>query len=327
MAKYVLRRLGYAVVVFLIISVIMFAVYKMVPADPVNMMLDASLASTNPKQYAELQTRMRAQLGLDKPIVVQYFIWLKNFVTGDLGYSSQYMAPVNQIVAAPMLNTIKLNVLTLILVFGITIPLGIITAVKHRSVFDNIVQVTTVIGVSLPEFLVSLLFIFIFAIKLRWFPISGMATAGLEGSWWVMFLDRLKHMALPLMVLVFTSLAGITRYVRSAMIEALREDYIRTARAKGLKEKVVIYSHAFRNALIPVVTILTMWFVGIFGGSMVVESIFGYNGIGKLLYTGLRQLDYAVVMSMNMFYTVLTLLGNLMMDLAYGLVDPRVKLG
>ncbi len=326
MVKYVLRRLGYAVVVFLIISVIMFAVYKMIPADPVTLMLDGAQAGSNPEQYKMMVERTRTQLGLDKPVPVQYFYWLRNFVTGDLGYSSQYKAPVNQIIAAPMNNTIILNVISLIFVFAITIPLGIITAVKHRSVLDKSVQVITVVGVSLPGFLVSLLFIFVFAVKLRALPVGGMATAGFAGTGWEMFLDRLKHMILPLLVMIFTSLAGITRYVRSAMIEALREDYIRTARAKGLKEKTVIYSHAFRNALIPVVTVLTMWFVGIFGGSIVIESIFSYNGIGKMLFEALRKLDYSVVMSMNMFYTVLTLLGNLLMDLAYGLVDPRVKL-
>ncbi len=326
MVKYVLRRLGYAVVVFLIISVIMFAVYKMIPADPVTLMLDGAQQGSNPEQYKMMVERIRSQLGLDKPLPVQYLIWLKNFATGNLGYSSQYKAPVNQIIAEPMKQTVILNLVSLVFVFGITIPLGIVTAVKHRSVLDKTVQVITVIGVSLPGFLVSLLFIFIFAVKLRIFPVGGMATPGFDGTTWQMILDRLHHMALPLMVLVFTSLAGITRYVRSAMIEALREDYIRTARSKGLKEKVVIYSHAFRNALIPVVTVLTMWFVGIFGGSIVIESIFSYNGIGRMLLDALRKLDYSVAISMNMFYTLLTLLGNLLMDLAYGLVDPRVKL-
>ncbi|MEG0767044.1 MAG: ABC transporter permease, partial [Clostridia bacterium] len=265
-------------------------------------------------------------LGLDKSLVEQYFYWVGNMLIGNFGYSSQHRVPVAQLIAAPMGNTIVLNLISLVLVFAITIPLGIITAVKHRSTLDNVVQIGTVIGISLPAFLLSLLFIFVFAVKIRLFPISGMVTAGLVGTPMQMFWDRLHHMCLPLIVMTVSSMAGITRYVRSAMIEALRQDYIRTARAKGLREKVVIYSHAFRNALIPIVTILTMWFVGIFGGSVVIESIFSYNGIGRVLIVALKQLDFSVVLCMNMFYAVLTLLGNLLMDLAYGLVDPRVKL-
>lgn len=326
MAKYVLRRLAYAIVVFFIISIIMFAVYKMIPADPVTLMMDGTASQTNPARYQAMRQELTRQLGLDKPLPVQYVYWMGNLIQGDFGYSSQYRAPVNQIIAEPIKNTVVLNLLSMAFVFAITIPLGIITAVKYRSKTDSAVQIATVVGISLPSFLVSLLFIFLFAIKIRIFPISGMATAGFTGTPLQMFYDRLRHMGLPLIVMVFSSLAGITRYVRSAMIEALRQDYIRTARAKGLREKVVIYSHAFRNALIPVVTIMTMWFVGIFGGSVAIESIFGYHGIGKLLIGALRQLDFAVVLSMNMFYALLTLLGNLLMDLVYGLVDPRVKL-
>lgn len=326
MAKYILRRLGYAIVVFFIISIIMFTVNKMIPADPVTLMLDASVSQTDPKRYETMKENARKQLGLDKPIVMQYFYWIGNLLQGDMGYSSQYRMPVNSIVADPLKNTVYLNVITLIFVFLITIPLGIATAVRYRSTFDNVVQVGTVIGISLPSFLVSLLFIYVFAIKLRLFPVSGMATPGFEGSNFEVLMDRLYYMVLPLAVMIFSSLASITRYVRSAMIEALRQDYIRTARAKGLREKTVIYSHAFRNALIPVVTIMTMWFIGIFGGSVAIEHIFLYNGIGKMLVDSLRKLDFAVVMSMNMFYAALTLLGNLLMDVVYGLVDPRVKL-
>ena len=195
--------------------------------------------------------------------------------------------------------------------------------------FDQSVQVFTVVGVSLPTFVAALLGIWLFAVVFSVFPISGVYSAGLTASGastWTLFWDKLYHMCLPLLVMTFTSMASITRYVRSAMIESLSQDYIRTARAKGLREKVVIYSHAFRNALIPVVTIMTGWFISVFSGSVVIESIFLWNGLGKLLYDSLLRQDFAVVMTMNMFYALLTLVGNLLMDLAYGLVDPRVKL-
>ena len=268
----------------------------------------------------------RERLGLNESVPVQYVKWIGNMLTGDFGFSSQYRRPVADIVAAPIGNTVMLNIASMILVFLITIPLGIITAVKKGSILDNTVQVGTVIGYSLPSFVIALIFIFLFTKVLPIFPISGMNTAGMTGSGFEMFMDKMYHMALPCLVMTFASLGGITRYVRAAMIDVLREDYIRTARAKGLREKVVIYSHAFRNALIPIVTILTGWVVSVFAGSVVIETIFLWNGIGKVLYDALMQRDFMVVLAMQMFYVVLTLAGNLLMDLAYMVVDPRVKL-
>ncbi|MBC8542212.1 ABC transporter permease [Bianquea renquensis] len=326
MIRYIARRLLYVVFVFFIVSILMFGIYKMVPGDPARMMLDTSIANTDPEQYNKLYQEARERLGLDKPIVVQYVSWIGNMLRGDFGYSSQYRMPVIDMVKTPMKNTILLNLASLVLVFGITIPLGIVTAVKQYSVFDTVVQVGTVVGYSLPAFIISLVCIFFFAVKFPIFPISGVNTAGFTGTGWAKVLDTAKHMALPLLVMTLSSLGGITRYVRAAMIDVLRMEYIRTARAKGLREKVVIYSHAFRNALIPVVTIVTGWFVGVFGGSVVIESIFMWNGIGNVLFTALKQQDFAVVLAMQMFYVVLTLAGNLIMDLGYCLVDPRVKL-
>lgn len=326
MLKYILKRLLYLVCVFFIVSILMFGIYKMVPGDPARMMVDTSKATTDPVRYEQMYQQAREQLGLDKPVVVQYFSWITKMLQGDFGYSSYYRQDVKDIVAVPMKNTIMLNVGAMIVIFAITIPLGIVTAVKKYSTFDNVVQVGSVIGYSLPTFIVALIFIFLFAVKFPVFPISGVNSPGFSGTGFEKFLDTFYHMLLPMIVMAVGSLGGITRYVRTAMIEVLRMDYIRTARAKGLKEKVVIYSHAFRNALIPVVTILTSWFVGVFGGSVVIESIFSWNGIGKVLFDALKQQDFAVVLAMQMFYVVLTLLGNLIMDLGYCLVDPRVKL-
>lgn len=326
MLKYILKRLLYLVFVFFIVSIIMFGIYKCVPGDPARMMIDSSKQTVDPERYEQMYQNARERLGLNDPIPVQYVKWIGNMLTGDFGFSSQYRRPVADIVAAPIGNTVMLNIASMILVFLITIPLGIITAVKKGSVLDNTVQVGTVIGYSLPNFVIALIFIFLFTKVMPIFPISGMNTAGITGSGFEVFMDKMYHMALPCIVMTFASLGGITRYVRAAMIDVLREDYIRTARAKGLREKVVIYSHAFRNALIPIVTILTGWVVSVFAGSVVIETIFLWNGIGKVLYDALLQRDFMVVLAMQMFYVVLTLAGNLLMDLAYMVVDPRVKL-
>lgn len=326
MLKYILKRFVYVAFVFLIVSVLMFAIYKSVPGDPARMMIDSSKQSVDPVRYEQMYQAAREQLGLDKPVVVQYVKWFTNMLKGDFGFSSQYRMEVKNLVAAPMLNTILLNIPAVLLIMLITIPLGIATAVKKYSTFDNAVQVGSVVGYSLPAFIVSLVCIFLFAVKLPIFPISGVNSAGFSGNGFEKAIDMLYHMGLPLLVIVLSSLGGVTRYVRAAMIDVLKMDYIRTARAKGLKEKVVIYSHAFRNALIPVVTILTGWIVSIFSGSVVIETIFLWNGIGKVLYDGLLQRDFMVVLAMQMFYVILTLAGNLVMDFGYCLVDPRVKL-
>lgn len=326
MLRYILKRLMYIVVVFLVASVLIFALYKSVPGDPARLMLEGNKQSMKPEEYEARYQEAVQKLGLDKPLPVQYFTWLFNTLRGDFGYSITYKMPVKNMIGVPMKNTIMLNVWSLIPVFLITIPLGISTAVRRGSRYDSTVQVVTIIGYSLPFFVIALLFIFLFAVKIPIFPISGVQTPGMTGTTTKMFFDKLYHMALPLIVMVFTSLGGLTRYVRATMIEALRMDYIRTARAKGLSEKVVIYSHAFRNALIPFITIMTGWFISIFSGSVVIERTFLWNGMGKVIIDALNQQDFSVSLAMVMFYLVLALVGNLLMDLSYGLADPRVKL-
>lgn len=326
MWRYLCKRLLYLIGVFFIISILMFFLYKMIPGDPVQMMLDTAKAFTDPERYQIMYEAARKQLGLDRPLVIQYLSWIRKMLRGDFGYSSMYRMDVIDIVAVPLKNTLLLNICAFLLVFAITIPIGIMTAVKKYSTFDHIVQIVSVIGYSLPTFIVALLFIHLLAVRFPLLPISGMHTPGLIDDGVGRFYDTFYHMILPLIVMTVSSLGGIIRYIRTAMIEVLQMDYIRTARAKGLSQRVIIYTHAFRNALIPVVTIVTSWFVSIFGGSVVIESIFGWNGIGKVLFDALKQQDYAVVLTMQMFYVVLSLLGNLMMDLGYCLVDPRVKL-
>ena len=304
----------------------MFAIYKCMPGDPVDIMLGDSKTSMKPDAYQALYDQTVQRLGLDKPLPVQYFAWMGNMLTGNFGYSTQYKKEVIQIISSPMTNTILLNVFTMIVVFLISIPLGIVTAVRKNGVFDKVVQVVTIVGYSIPSFIIALLAIFTFAVKIPIFPISGVKTAGLDAGGMQEILDKAWHMVLPVLVMSVSGIGGITRYVRASMIDVLRMDYIKTARAKGLREKTVIYIHAFRNALIPVVTITTWWIIGLFGGSIVIESVFLWPGLGKMLIDSLMQRDFAVVLTMQMFYVVLSLAGNVLMDIAYTLVDPRVRL-
>ena len=324
--RYLLKRFVYIVFVFFIISILMFAIYKSMPGNPVDIMLGDSKTSMKPDAYQALYDKTVKDLGLDKPLPVQYVAWMGNMLTGEFGYSTQYKQEVINIISAPMINTVLLNILTMIVVFIIAIPLGIVTAVRKNGVFDKTVQVLTIVGYSIPTFIVALLAIFLLAVKFPIFPISGVKSAGLNATGLEYVLDRLWHMALPVLVMSVSGIGGITRYVRAAMIDVLRMDYIKTARAKGLREKTVVYIHAFRNALIPVVTITTWWVVGLFGGSIVIESVFLWPGLGKMLIDGLLQRDFAVVLTMQMFYVVLSLAGNVIMDIAYTIVDPRVRL-
>ena len=324
--RYLLKRFVYIVFVFFIISILMFAIYKSMPGNPVDIMLGDSKTSMKPDAYQALYDKTVKDLGLDKPLPVQYVAWMGNMLTGEFGYSTQYKQEVINIISAPMRNTVLLNILTMIVVFIIAIPLGIVTAVRKNGAFDKTVQVLTIVGYSIPTFIVALLAIFLLAVKFPIFPISGVKSAGLNATGLEAALDMLWHMALPVLVMSVSGIGGITRYVRAAMIDVLRMDYIKTARAKGLREKTVVYIHAFRNALIPVVTITTWWVVGLFGGSIVIESVFLWPGLGKMLIDGLLQRDFAVVLTMQMFYVVLSLAGNVIMDIAYTIVDPRVRL-
>ena len=325
MLNYYLRRVLYIIVVFFIMSVIIFFLFKLTPADPVRMYTADLQMSMRPAEFEKLKEEVRQFLGLDQPLVIQYFRWMGTVLRGEFGQSIVYRQPVMSVIKAPMSNTIKLNIITMVLVFAITIPLGITTAVRKGTVYDNTVQVITILGYSLPVFVTALAAMLLFSLILGWTPLTGSYTPGFQGTDFAFFIDKVRHMILPVGVMVFTSLGSLTRYVRVTMIDALRTDYVRTARAKGLREKVVIYSHAFRNSLIPFVTILVGWFLGIFGGSLMVERIFLWNGMGNLFISAIQAFDYAVVLALEMFYVLLALVGNLIIDMAYTVVDPRIR--
>ncbi|MDR0464091.1 MAG: ABC transporter permease [Treponema sp.] len=325
MLNYIIRRIVYIVFVFFIVSVIIFSLYKLSPADPVKMYTEGLQNEMRPADFERYQQEVRAFLGLDQPLVVQYFKWMGKMLVGDFGRSLLYRQPVVQVIKAPMSNTLMLNAITMLFVFIITIPLGITTAVKKGTIYDSSVQVVTILGLSLPSFIISLAAILIFSVLLGWLPIGGAYTPGFRGTGFALTLDKLKHMILPIGVMVFTSLGSLTRYIRATMIDALRMDYIRTARAKGLTEKVVIYSHAFRNSMIPFMTILISWFLSLFGGSIMIERIFNWNGMGNLYISSIMVFDYAVALTLSMFYVLIGLIGNLIIDIAYTFVDPRIR--
>lgn len=337
--KYVLKRVGYMLAVLVILSFLMFLVYSIIPFD--RAVVEAETYKQSLKNdpnaaalYEARLTQLRAELGTDQNVVVRYLGWMglgpingkyNGIFQGNLGWSYTYSRAAKDVLITPMQNTVFINIFATILGLGITIPLGIFCAVHRGSRRDTAVQVATIIGYSLPVFITAIIFIWIFAINLGWFPVSGMKTPGSDYTGWMEFKDRLYYMMLPLIVMTFTSLGGMTRYVRASMSEALTMDCIRTARAKGLREKTVVYSHAFRNALIPIITLVIGWFTGIFGGSIVIENIFGLNGVGRVYIQSLNNKDFEVVLLLQMFYVIIGLLGNLIVDLAYGLADPRVR--
>ena len=335
MTKYVLKRIGYMILVFLIVSLLMYSIYNLIPTDPARAQLEGVKQTLKPEQYEARYQLLRKQMGLDDPLIVRYARWMgfapevngsfSGLLQGDFGYSQTFKQSVIDVLPPRMLNTVYLNIFSTILALVITIPLGIFCAVHKKGKFDNTVQVFTIIGYSIPVYIIALLFIWLFAVTLGWLPVSGIETPGNSYSGFRWFLDRVYYMTLPVLVMTVGSLGGMTRYVRAAMIESLSMDYIRTARAKGLREKVVVYSHAWRNALLPVITVIIGWFISIFSGSLIIENMFSLNGMGQLYYKALTGNDYELALIIQMFYVVIALVGQLITDLSYGLVDPRIR--
>ncbi len=326
MLKYILKRILHLIPVVLIISMVLFGLLKAMPGDPVLAMLPQNpSAFRSPAQKQAMYNQIKKNLGYDKPVPVQYVRWLGRVAKGELGESSIHFKPVQQVLAEPLRNTFYLNLGSTIIAFILSVIIGIKSAVKRGGLYDRFWQIFSLIGISLPTFFIGLMLIFFFAFHLGWLPAGMMPiTVGLTKG--QIFLRWIQHLILPATTITVGALAATSRYVRNAMIDALSQDYIRTARSKGLSEKVVIYTHAFRNAMIPVVTVLAWAIVGMFSGAAITETIFAYNGIGKVFIESVMQQDYNVVMALNMLYALLNVLGNLLADLGYALVDPRIRL-
>jgi peptide/nickel transport system permease protein len=317
------------ILVFLVASLLLFTIYHNVPGDRVAVYMETAGqgGGMDPEIQAMIRQQTIERYGFDRPFLVQYVRWLGQLVNGSFGYSSQFIRPVRELIVDPLQNTVRLNLVNLVVVFCITIPLGISSAVKRGKVYDNTVQVITVLGMSIPNFVSGILVLVLFTIALETgLPFSGTRTMQFQGNWWETMMDYGKHLVLPVIVLAFSSLAGLTRFIRGAMIEALNMDCIRTARAKGLREKVVIFSHALRNAQITVIMVLANWFIAIFSGSVVVERVFQYRGMGDLLLSAIRSHDFAFAQAMNMFYILVSVVGLLVIDILFVIADPRIKL-
>ncbi len=309
---------------FLGITLITFVVIHIAPGEPVEMQV-----AMNPKVTAEARERLRKYYGLDKPLYVQYTVWVKKLAMLDFGRS---FAPDNRPVVDKIREripvTLSLNIISLIIEFGVAIPIGILAAIRRDTLFDKGMTVFVFIGFAVPTFWLALLCMYLFGVKLGWLPISGLHSMGSES--FTMFhwlLDMLKHLILPVSVAAFGSLAGLSRYMRSTMLDVIRQDYITTARAKGLTERVVIFRHALRNALLPVITLLGLSVPGLIGGSVIFETIFSIPGMGQLFYGGVMARDYPLVMGILVIGAGLTLVGNLLADVGYAVADPRIRHG
>jgi len=305
------------------ITVISFLVIHLAPGAPTGLQTDL-----NPKITAEARARLEKIYGLDKPLHTQYLLWLKRLVVLDLGNSfSMDGRPVTDKIIERIPITILINALSMFLIILIAIPIGVISASYQDSFFDKFTTVFVFIGFAVPTFWLALLLMILFGVNLGWLPISGLKSLNYEYlPTFGMIMDRAKHLILPIFVSAFGGLAGLSRYTRSNMLEVIRQDYIMTARSKGLKERAVIFKHALRNALLPVITILGLSVPGLIGGSVIFETIFAIPGMGQLFYMSVMARDYPVIMGILVIGAVLTLLGNLIADISYALADPRIKI-
>jgi len=324
MIAYLIKRILMLIPLLFGITLITFAVIHLAPGEPVDMQ-----TAMNPKVSAEARQKMREFYGLDKPLHIQYVTWLGRMARLDFGRS---FAPDNRPVTDKIVEripiTLGLNIIALILEFGLAIPIGILAAVRRDTLLDKGITVFVFLGFAIPTFWLALLLMYFFGVKLDWLPISGLHSMGSDllgpfGRLW----DLAKHLILPVGIATFGSLAGLSRYMRSTMLEVIRQDYITTARAKGLSERVVIYKHALRNALLPVVTLLGFSLPGLIGGSVIFETIFAIPGMGQLFYTGVMSRDYPLVMGILVIGAFLTLIGNLLADICYSFADPRIRHG
>ncbi len=334
MLKYILNRLFISIFVLLGVSIIIYTLVRMMPNDYLDIKF-APMLSQGTITIDELN-EYKMQLGIGdnsfKGLCEGYFKWLGNMLKGDMGVSFKYEKPVNQVISENMWVSFAIAIIATILQFAIAIPLGVTSATHQYSKRDYAITVFTMIGISLPTYFFAAIIIKVFSVEFGWFPSTGLVSAGSTfpdtfGGFISKLLDMGHHLVLPIFCTVILSLGGLMRYTRTNTLEVLGADYIRTARAKGLPEKQVIYKHAFRNTMIPLVTLLAGILPSLFGGMMITEEVFAIDGIGRLAYNALSSGDIPFVMGYNMFLAVLTVIGTLFSDIMYSVVDPRVKLG
>lgn len=321
MRNYVLRRLLLMIPMLIGISFVSFLIMQLAPGDPA--VLDVSMSQKVDPSYIQ---KMRISYGLDQPLPVQYWNWLKRLAVLDFGESFKDNRKVLVVIAERLPATILLSGTSLALLFLIAVPLGVTAAYRQGKFLDKFVRIFTFVGYSIPGFWLALMLMLVFGVQWGWLPISGMTSVETAGMGFLQRTgDLLAHLILPLAVTTFGGLASISRYARTSMLEVIRQDYIRTARAKGLPERTVVFKHALRNALIPIVTLLGLSLPALIGGSFIIETVFAWPGMGRLGVEAVYSHNYPVLMGVGIISALLTLTGNLLADLAYAALDPRVR--
>jgi peptide/nickel transport system permease protein len=317
MASFILRRFAQMFVTLVGISIISWVIITLAPGGPIGLTLD-------PKASPKVIEQMMKNYDLDKPIYQQYFLWLKKLFTGKL-YSFKDGRPVMQKINERIWNTLLLNLVATIIIFSLAIPLGVFSAKRQYSFLDNLGTFGAYLGVSAPSFWLAYLLI-LGTVLLFGYPVLGMRSFVTENfTTTEIVLDRIWHLMLPSIIMAIHGIASLSRYTRSSMLEVIRQDYIRTAKAKGVSEETVYYKHGLRNALLPTITIFGFMIPGLIGGSIIMETVFAWPGIGQLAYQAILARDYPVLMTLNTIAAVLTLVGNFIADILYGIADPRIR--
>lgn len=329
MTRYLVRRLFQMIPLVAGLSIIIFLILAAAPGDPVDL-----LVFGNPNVKADDVARLKRLYGLDQPLYARYFKWLRAAIAGDLGYSRTYKVPVLELMWTRIVNSLWLQIPAFFLALAVAVPVGIFSARRQYSAMDFSATFFTFFGISIPAFWFAIMMIYLFAVWHPWtalpfldwlrFPAGGFSTPGVSPGV-AMLLDRLRYMALPTIVLSLLFMASYTRYTRSSMLEVVRQDYVRTARAKGLAESVVINKHALRNALIPLVTIVALSIPALFAGAPLTETVFGWPGVGRLLVEATLAADFAVAQGIIMFLAALVIVFNLLADISYAVLDPRIR--
>jgi peptide/nickel transport system permease protein len=315
--RYIIRQLLQAIPLLIAISFVVFLVMSAAPGGPL------SAYENNPRLTPEDLERLKERFGLNTPVPVRYFNWLMSILQGDLGWSISQQRPVAAIIGERLGNTLMLMGIAFIVSLLIAFPIGILAASKQYSIFDYLTTTFSFIGLSIPIFWSGLMAIIIFSVTLGWLPSTGTHTVSLENTFDLG--DRIAHMILPVTVLALNSAGQYTRYIRASMLETLGQDYIRTARSKGLRERLVFWRHALKNAAIPVVTIAALDLPTLFGGAIITESIFAWPGMGQLFWRAANPPDYAILIDLVTISAALVILFNLLADIIYGWLDPRIK--
>lgn len=315
MTRYLAVRAVEIVVTLALMSLVVYLLIGLMPGDPIDLMI-----AGDPRMTSEDAARLRALYGLDKPLIERYLAWAGEALHGNFGYSRSLGQPVLAVLWPRLINTLQLAGLAFVLATAIALPLGMWAASRPRSRADYLINLVCFAGISAPPFWLALLLITLFAVSLGWLPAGGMAERGSSP------VEQLRHLALPVLTLTLVQIGGYTRFMRGAMIEVLRQDYVRTARAKGVPEPRVIWGHALRNALAPVLTILALSFGGLFSGALITETMFAWPGMGKAIYQAILDNDYNLALVGLLVATFATIAGNLLADLGYVWVDPRVSI-